>query len=119
MLKKHKTRIQAHSFFTVVDDYSYFFCTFVLIFRILCKIKSSLQVVFEGIIARAEPRKMAHAIRKAGFGWEAGKDIERRLHDAWFETLCNLANHNCCLELNNGRCPRDVFIRIPFTRKGT
>ena len=56
---------------------------------------------------------------KAGFGWEAGKDIERRLHDAWFETLCNLANHNCCLELSNGRCPRDVFIRIPFTRNGT
>ena len=47
---------------------------------------------------------------KAGFGWEAGKDIERRLHDAWFETLCNLANHNCCLELSNGRCPWDVFI---------
>ena len=39
---------------------------------------------------------------------------KRRLLNALFLALRNFANFKCCHEQCSGRCPRDVFIRIPF-----
>lgn len=72
--------------------------------------------------AKAQPHEATPSCTPSGRlegcnGWVGNETSrhKRRLLSAWFETLCNLANHNCCLGLSNGRCPRDVFMRIPFT----
>ena len=60
------------------------------------------------------------AFAEEGLGWDAGKDMKRRLL-----TLCSWTyrtSSKSTIKLLSGtlqrRRPRDVYIRIPFTRKG-
>ena len=84
--------------------------------------KIFLKVVFEGIIACAEPRSMSLVpFAKAGFGWVSGEG-----HRKTFTTLCSWTyrtSSKSTIKLLSGtlqrRRPRDVFIRIPFARIGT
>jgi hypothetical protein len=46
-------------------------------------------------------------------------NIERRLQALCLRRVEILQLIDCCLELSNGRCPWDVYVRIPFAVRGT
>ena len=70
--------------------------------------------------ARAEPEEvMPHRLNgcRRALGGTESRDIQKAFTSALFLTDWNFANFTCP-GLSNSRCPRDVFLRIPFVDNG-